>query len=144
MEGALDDLLRDCRPVSRHIVAELLKNLGLTPLDSVQSVEAAYNAHRRRPPQGQRRRSGSGRRELLAEIAEKWPELADPAKWEKSELLQTDNQEKLVDEIKQLPSWKTYDSRRQQTKQSSDKAEEHELREVERYGKLMALEESAF
>jgi hypothetical protein len=70
-----------------------------------------------------------------------------------------------------LPSWKTYDSRRQQTKQSSDKAEEHELREVkyrrlihtlesivleknlpaiatpeiiERYGKLMALEESAF
>ena len=71
------------------------------------------------------------------EIEEKWPELADPKHWEESPLLKPDKREQLLADIKELPAWKGYDQRRQQSAESEKKAEEHELREV-RFRRLIS------
>src|SRR5262249_43257302 len=64
------------------------------------------------------------------EIAEKWKELADERKWETSDLLKPENQEKLFKELKELPSWKSYEERVTQRAVASKAAEKHELRAV--------------
>ncbi|MEI8382025.1 MAG: hypothetical protein WCJ09_17985 [Planctomycetota bacterium] len=133
--GTLQSFVDQGRPVSARIVIGLSKGLGFSLQDDVSVVIAAYESHRKSQkrgpgPGGGRRRSGSGRRELLQEIAEKWPELADPKHWEESPLLKPDNQEQLLADLKQLRTWKGYDQRRQQAAESEKKAEEHELREV--------------
>ena len=134
LTGTLQTFVDQGRPVSGRIVTGLCKELGLTLKDDAASVIAAYDAHRnknaRRPGQGGRRRSGSGRRELLQEITDKWPELGDAKHWEESPLLKPDNQEHLLAELKQLPAWKSYDQRRQQSAESEEQSERHELREV--------------
>ena len=101
--------------------------------DDAASVIAAYDAHRKKARgsgPGGRRRSGSGRRELLQEITDKWPELGDAKHWEESPLLKPDNQEHLLAELKQLPAWESYNRRRQQAVESEEQSERHELREV--------------
>ncbi len=134
LTGTLQTFVDQGRPVSGRIVTGLCKELGFSLKDDVSSVVAAYDAHRnkntRRPGQGGRRRSGSGRRELLQEITDKWPELGDAMHWEESPLLKPDNQEHLLAELKQLPAWKSYDQRRQQSAESEEQSERHELREV--------------
>ena len=172
LSGPLHGFVDRGRPVSERIVTALSKELGFALQDDVTAVVAAYNEHRksgRNPGRGNRRRNGSGRRELLQEITEKWPELGDARKWEDSPLLRVDNQEQLLADLKELPSWKTYEQRRRQVEETGDQAERHELREVkfrrlintlevivleknlplvatpevvERYRKMMALEES--
>lgn len=176
LSGTLASVAQQTRPVTARIVTALSKELGFVPEEDVTRVTAAYAEHRRnsRGPgrgQGPRRRQGSGRRELLAEVAEKWPELADERHWEESPLLKPENQEQLLEELKLLPSWKTFEQRRQQTIDSADQAERHELREVkfcrlistletivleanlpkvarpdviERYRQMTALEDSSF
>ncbi|MBC7818193.1 MAG: hypothetical protein IAG10_15000 [Planctomycetaceae bacterium] len=47
-----------------------------------------------------------------------------------SPLLKPGNQEHLLTELKQLPAWKSYDQRRQQSAESEEQSERHELREV--------------
>jgi hypothetical protein len=133
LTGTLQSFVDQGRPVSGRIVTGLSKGLGFSLNDDVASVVAAYDAHRknaRRQAPGGRRRSGSGRRELLQEITEKWPELGDARHWEESPLLKPDNQEKLLAELKQLPAWKSYDQRRQASVESEEESERHELREV--------------
>ncbi len=134
LTGPLQTFVDEGRPVSGRIVTGLSKGLGFTLQDDAASVVAAYDAHRkntRRPGQGGRRRPGSGRRELLQEITDKWPELGDAKHWEESPLLKPDNQEQLLAELKQLPAWKSYDQRRQQNAESEEQSERHELREVQ-------------
>lgn len=133
LTGTLQTFVDQGRPVSGRIVTGLSKGLGFSLQDDVASVVAAYDAHRknaRRPGPGGRRRSGSGRRELLQEITDKWPELGDAKHWEESPLLKPDNQEQLLAELKQLPAWKSYDQRRQQSVELEEQSERHELREV--------------
>ena len=133
LTGTLQSFVDQGRPVSGRIVTGLSKGLGFSLQDDVASVVAAYDTHRknpRRPAQGGRRRPGSGRRELLQEITEKWPELGDAKHWEESPLLKPDNQQQLLAELKQLPAWKSYDQRRQQNIESAEQSERHELREV--------------
>ncbi|MBC7968370.1 MAG: hypothetical protein H7Z17_20885, partial [Fuerstia sp.] len=133
LTGPLQTFVDQGRPVSGRIVTGLSKGLGFSLQDDVASVVAAYDAHRknaRRPGPGGRRRPGSGRRELLQEITDKWPELGDAKHWEESPLLKPDNQEQLLAELKQLPAWKSYDQRRQQSIELEEQSERHELREV--------------
>lgn len=144
--GTLQSFVDQGRPVSGRIVSGLSKNLGFSLQDEASAVVAAYESHRRKSrqgsgPGGNRRRSGSGRRELLQQISEKWPELADPKHWEESPLLKPDNQEKLLAEIKQLPAWKGFDQRREQLAASEKQAEENELREV-KFRRLISTLES--
>ncbi len=132
--GSLQSLVAHAPPISRRIVMELSKNLGFKLDDDAKAVYVAYEKHLQAVPQAPRRggrgRAGSGRRNLLREITEKWPELGDEKHWEESALLKPENQGKLLAEMKELPSWKGYDERRQQTEESARKAEQHELRDV--------------
>lgn len=172
LSGSLQSFVNRGRPVSAHIVTKLGKSLGFSLEDDATRVVTGYDELRRNPRnqgRGQRRRPGSGRRELLQEVTGKWPELGDERHWEESALLKPDNQEHLLNEIKELPSWKAYEQRLKQV-EASGQAAQHELREVkfrrlintleailleqnlprvakpeivERYRQMIALEESA-
>ena len=103
-------------------------------------------------------------------MAEKWPELGDERKWAESPLLAPENQEKLLAELKELPSWKSYDERRTQLQAADKVSDANKIRTVkfrrlikslelvvleknlplcatpeivERYQRLRALEESS-
>lgn len=133
MSGALQSFVDRGRPVSDRIVVELGRELGFKPDDDAGDVVAAYNTHRRSPPnqgRGQRRRPGGGRRELLQEVTQKWPELGDERRWDESPLLKPENQEQLLKELQELPSWKAFDQRRRQMAEAAERTAQHELREV--------------
>jgi hypothetical protein len=83
-----------------------------------------------------RRRSSSGRRELLAAIETEWPELADADECSKSELLTNGNADELMKSIRELPEYATYEERLKQREQQSKDADTAELRTV-RYRRLI-------
>src|SRR5262249_16241950 len=60
--------------------------------------------------------------------------------WEESPLLKPDNQERLLSELKQLPSWKSYSERVQEMEVAGDASEQHELRTVKFRRLINALE----
>ena len=173
MSGKLETFIQPDRPVAGRIVAQLTKSLGLALQDDVTAVVAAYEDSRRADRsqgRGRRPRQGSGRRDLLREVAEKWPDLGDRRKWADSPLLKPENQEQLLAELKQLPSWKTYEERRSQLEAADKDSDERKIRTVkfrhliktlesivleknlplcttpqivERYQRLLALEDSS-
>lgn len=172
LEGKLADLIAGSRPVSARIVTQLAKTLELSLDDDIKTVTKRYEDQRRASRTGGRTRSrqSSGRRELLKDVTDKWPELGDSQKWTESPLLKADNQSQLLAALKELPSWKTYDERREQSGAADQQSDQREIRTVkfrrllstldaivleknlplvakpeivERYQQLMALEESA-
>ena len=145
LSGTLQSAVDQTRPASVRIVTKLCEKLGLKLEDDVQSVVKAYAEHRRAGRfQGRRggggRRRGSSRRDLLREVGEKWPELADERRWEESPLLALGNQEKLLVELKALPSYASFSERLKQMETSSDASEQHELRAVKFRRLINALE----
>jgi hypothetical protein len=143
MNGTLQSFVDRGRPVSGRIVATLAKTLGFSLQDEVSAVVKAYDEQRperRFAGRGRGRRRGTGRRDMLREVAEKWPELADERHWEESPLLKPDNQEQLFTELKQLPGWKAYDERLKQRETASDAFEKQELRTVKFRRLINALE----
>lgn len=133
MTGTLQSVVARSRPVSRRIVVELSKSLGLSLDDDVTTVLTAAADHRRagnREGRGRGGRQGSGRRNVLKEVTDQWPELGDEEHWEESPLLKPENQQKLLAEIKQLPSWKAYEERLAQREAATKTANIHELRAV--------------
>jgi hypothetical protein len=142
MSGTLETFVDRGRPVSRRIVTQLSKTLGISLQEDVTAVMTAYEDSRRASrSQGRgRSRQGSGRRDLLREVSAKWPELGDERKWAESPLLKTDNQENLLAELKQLPGWKSYDERLQQMQVANQESEQRELRMVKLRKLLNTLE----
>lgn len=144
LSGTLQSLVDRTSPVSARIIQQLSKSLEFSLQDDVSLVIKGAAEHQRanRFSERNRRRSGSGRRDLLNEVAQKWPELGDARNWEKSPLLRSDNQEKLLSELQQLPSWKVYEERLKQRRVASKAAEMHELRSVKFRRLIHALEVS--
>jgi len=144
MAGTIQSFVDRGRPIPARIITELARGLGFKPDDNVSVVLKAYDDHLdvgRGPGRGRPRGGrGSGRRDLLREVSEKWPELGDERRWESSPLLNPENQEQLLTELKQLPSWKVFDERRQQIEGAGDQSERHELREVKFRRLIKALE----
>jgi hypothetical protein len=135
----VESILESAHPVNRRIVAGLLEQLGHALSDDVSAVRAAYEQQQtasRAASRGPRRRGGSGRREFLADITAKWPELADRRRWEESPLLRADNQESLFAQIQQLPNFELFDGRRREQIERDTAAEQNELREV-KYRRLL-------
>jgi hypothetical protein len=141
LSGALQSFVDRGRPASGRIVTQLAKTLNFTLQDDVSSVLKAYDELRGNGrPGGRGRRQGSGRRDLLREVAEKWPELADERRWIESPLLKPGNQEKLLAELQKLPSWAAYNERSQQFETAGREAEQRELRTVKFRRLINALE----
>jgi hypothetical protein len=143
MTGTLQSFVDRARPVYGRIVTSLAKTLEFSLQDDVSSVTKAadeFRRDRRFAGRGRGRRGGQGRRDLLREVAEKWPELADERHWEESPLLKPDNQEKLQAELKQLPGWKPFEDRLKQREAASDESEKRELRGVKFRRLINALE----
>jgi hypothetical protein len=143
MTGTLQSFVDRARPVYARIVTSLAKTLGFSLQDDVSSVTKAggeFRRDRRFAGRGRGRRGGSGRRDLLREIAEKWPDLADERHWEESPLLKPENQENLLAELKQLPGWKPFEERLKQREAASDESEKRELRTVKIHRLTSALE----
>ena len=131
--GTIESLLDQQTLVTKSIVTGLCKALDLSLQEDVTAVDAAYEklrAERRSAGRGPRRRSGSGRRELLQEVTEKWPDLGEEQDWSKSPLLAADNQATLLTEIKQLSTYETFEKNRRLREEQSVKSEQSELREV--------------
>ena len=146
MRGPVAELLQGTSPATQRVVIELNQELELPVTGDVSQVLDALQKHRIRSavvrgggPPG--RRSNSGRRELLAEIAEKWPDLGDPEKWETSDLLKADDQAALMKEIEALPSYTKYQERRNVREKQAERTDEHELRGV-KYRRLVDTLES--
>lgn len=140
MSGPLRDLIASASPTTRRIVVELSQQLEL-PLDkTVDDLLRAYERHQR-SPSGQSPQRGpggrrGGRRELLAAIAEKWPDLASPEDWKKSPLLKAEDQQTLFADIQKLPSYAVFEQRRLDRERQAKQAERHELKEV-KYRRLI-------
>ncbi len=146
MKGSVEKLLQGTSPATRRVVVELSKELELPVTGDVSQVLEALQKHRSTSPfvrggGSPGRRSNSGRRELLAEVAEKWPDLGDPEKWEKSDLLKAEDQSALMKEIEALPSYTKYQQRREAREKHATQADEHELRGV-KYRRLVDTLES--
>ena len=142
MSGTLETIADKGHPVSRQIVIQLSKSLGFSLKQDVSAVRSAYEESRRLSRMQGRRgpRQASGRREVLREVGEKWPELGDERKWKESPLLTPENQQPLLAELKQLPSWATYDDRRHQLEIARKESEQQELRAVKFRKLINALE----
>ncbi len=141
MSGTIRDLIVSASPASRRIVIELGQALEM-PLDgTAEDLLLAYEKFRndrsslfQRGPG--RRRQSSGRRELLAEIGEQWPDLANPEEWSTSTHLKTEDQQSLFDKIMKLPSYAVYEQRRKDREVLAQKGDQHELKEI-KYRRLI-------
>ncbi len=142
LSGKLQEIADKGRPVSRQMVTDLSQALGFSLEDDVTAIMSAYEESRRTNRfQGRgRSRQGSGRRELLHDVTEKWPELTDEKKWRESPLLAPANQDKLFGEIKDLPSWSFYDERLRQIEAVNKESGQKELRNVKFRKLINALE----
>lgn len=147
MSGAIESLLADEAPATKRTVTALCDQLGLKVADDVAQALEALQVHRRTNPFGGNGGRGfgpgrrSGRRELLAAIAEKWPDLGDPEKWKESPLVKEGDQAALVEEIKKLPAYEAYEQRRTDREKQAVDAEKHELKGV-KYRRLIDTLES--
>ncbi len=134
--GTLQRFMDHADSVSGATVAKLSKVLGIGLDTDLALITKEYEENRRRPfmrgrdrgPGGVGGRRSSGRRQLLAEIGEKWPELAEPDNWMKSDELRRDHQEALLKEIQELPSWKAYQERAMQIEKDTEAANQREMR----------------
>jgi hypothetical protein len=143
MSGSLQSFVDRGDRISARIVSKLAKTLGFKLEDDVSAVRSAYEDQQRdgsRRGRGGRGGRGSGRRDLLKDIAEKWPELGDERHWQDSSLLKADNQKDLLAQIKELPSWKAYDDRLKMIAKAREEAQRRELRSAKVRRLILELE----
>lgn len=138
MTGTFEDVCASASLDQRAIVLGLLTQVGLNPQDDVYDLFEQFEKQRdesarmrRSSFRGRRGRGrSSGRRELWAEIGDKWPELADRENWRKASLLEVESQASLLKEIQQLPSFAAFEASKLQRADAAAAREESELREV--------------
>lgn len=135
MSGALREVIQGAAPELQHTVAGLAEQLEIDLSDDVPTVFVQFAEQRdasrevRRSSPGGRRRGGSGRRQLRAEIAQHWPQLTART-WRTSQLLQHADQAELMQEIAQLPNYKRFTEGLLQRRETQQALEQAELREV--------------
>lgn len=135
MAGTLRELIQQAQPELQQTVIGLAQQLEIDLSDEVPVVFVKFEAQRdatrelRRTSSRARRRGGSGRRQLRAEISHQWPELAAD-KWQTSSLLQHTDQQKLLQQMAELPNYERFTSGNQQRRQTQQALEQAELREV--------------
>lgn len=143
MTGTLGELSRQASPTQRHIIAALCEQLSLGLDEDVSVVFDEYDQaqrdyrNARRGSSGRRGRGGrsgrggfSMRRELRAAILDRWPELADPAAWAKSETLARKAGETFIAEVKAMPGYEALTRSRDEQLAARRRILAAEMREV--------------
>lgn len=136
MQGSIDEIASLARPDWQVAIVQLSHQLGLDISQDVTEVFTRYddarNARRgesRSRGRGRRGRS-SGRRQLMSEITDAWPELKDRDTWRNSELLRKSNQALMAEQIQALPAYESFRQAGEDRQAARDSAQEAELREV--------------
>lgn len=134
MSGTVREISKGSALEWQHTVAGLLKQLELKPDDNITSIFTSFEEQRSissnlRRQSSRNRRGGSGRRELRAEIVEKWPELGE-RQWRSAEILRDSEHSELLAAIKQLPSYARYVENQRAREKNSAAMDQAELREV--------------
>src|SRR5690606_26480060 len=134
MTGALRQLIEDAEPALQHTVSGLAQQLEIKLDEEVPDVFLKFERQRdtsrelRRSNSRNRRRGGSGRRQLRAEIAQQWPQLTAD-NWKTSKFLKQANQQELLQKIAQLPNYERFTNGLQQRQKTQQGTEIAELRE---------------
>lgn len=135
MSGALREVIQQAAPELQRTVAGLAEQLEIDLGDDVTTVFVQFAEQRdasrevRRSRSRGRRRGGSGRRQLRAEISQRWPELT-ASMWRTSQLLHQADQAELLQQIAQLPNYERFTDGLQQRRETQQALEQAELREV--------------
>ena len=135
MEGTLRDVYLLGEPEHQHVIAQLAAQLDLDLDGPVTDVFEAFASRTRRgASRGRGRRGrgrwGSGRRDLLTQIAERYPELADRDSWRQSGLLAGESQVSLFEEFEQLPAYKEYQRTLERFREFAEARERAETKSV--------------
>ncbi|MEO8270094.1 MAG: hypothetical protein ABI557_10250, partial [Aureliella sp.] len=135
MSGRLDELIEGASPELQQTVEGLATQLGIQLTDDVTSVFELFQEQRdasrelRRTSWRGRRRGGSGRRQLRAEISEKWPQLSAES-WSSAPILHEADQHELLEQIAELPNYKRFTDGVRNREHSQQARVQAELREV--------------
>ena len=147
LSGSVSSLITIASSDVSYAIRGLCEQLGVSVDDEITAIFAGFedqaNGLRdaRRSSWRGRRARGSGRRELRAEISEKWPELGDRDAWHQSELLEPARQTEVLEELKQLPSYQVFAEEVAKREQASSERVEAELRQV-KFKRLIRLLEN--
>ena len=82
-------------------------------------------------PNGRRGTRNSGRRDFQKEIVESWPDLSNPADWNELSWLKGNEGESILDELRHLPSFETYNKSMEERRLAREKASASELKDVQ-------------
>lgn len=139
MNMTIDELIDKATPSNAYIVQKLCEALDVE-LDS-PAEEVANLLGRRGSGSGFSRqgRRSSGRRELLADIHERWPELAEED-WTKSSLLKTENETQFLEEVQKLETFEAYERRKKDIEESTTKSKLAEMQRIRARRLLETLE----
>ncbi len=139
MTGDIQTLIRSASADMIFTVTELCRQLSIDPGNDVTRVFEEYSLQQdefqeaRRSASRGRRNRGAGRRdtrEFRNSLAENWPELADRSRWRNSDLLATERQADLMEQVKELPGYGQVVEYFEQREGISKRAEAAELRDV--------------
>ena len=139
MSMTIDELIDKATPSNAHVVQKLCESLDIaldTPAEEVASLLGRRGSGPGFSRQGRR---SSGRRELLADIHERWPELAEED-WTKSSLLKPENEMPFLDEVQKLETFEAYERRKKDIEESTAKSKLAEMQRIKARRLLETLE----
>jgi len=135
MTGRLDELIGGAEPELQRTVEGLAKQLEIQLTEEVPTVFGLFQEQRdvsrelRRMSWRVRRRGGSGRRQLRAEISQQWPQLS-AENWNSAPVLYQTDQHELFEQIAKLPNFERFTDSMRRREQSQQSQAQAELREV--------------
>ena len=139
MSMTIDELIDKAMPANAQIVKKLCEALDVeldTPAEEIANLLGRRGSGPGFSRQGRR---SSGRRELLADIHERWPELAEED-WAKSSLLKSENEAPFLEEVQKLETYEAFELRKKDIEESTAKSKVAEMQRIKARRLLETLE----
>ena len=143
ISGTVDEIASKGTPDQRRMVIGLANQLQIPLEADVSRVFLLNNEQHdlyRQSRRSSRRGRGSRRRDLRAEIIEKWPEIANPNTWAKLDWLKADQSELFLQQARQLPNFQAFQQSQTDRKDLAEKSTVAELNEVKFRRLIYSLE----
>ncbi len=133
LQGRIESLIDGVAPDLAFAVRGLCERSGVDISGTVEQFLSEFAAlvddsHRARRDRFRSRKNSSARRELAQQIIDKWPELKDRKAWSELELLADENQQQLLQSIRELPGWQAYEAERKHRAAQAEQSAALELR----------------